>query len=161
MSQIKEFNNQVGQTANTRSQVKPPTSTFASNMKLPVHGWFRFSAGFSAQWVGDTIKRQTGVDDLVMLDPFVGVGTSVIAAEEMGVTSYGLEAQPFVARIAQAKLHWNTDVSKPTKVSWISKRSFSARVTCHSIDPRSSCTSGILHLAGKTGFPISWLLEST
>jgi hypothetical protein len=27
------------------------SSTFQKNLKLPVHQWFRFSAGFSAQWV--------------------------------------------------------------------------------------------------------------
>ena len=32
-------------------------STFADNMKLPVHRWFRYSAGFSAQWVENVITK--------------------------------------------------------------------------------------------------------
>src|ERR1039458_3159890 len=27
------------------------TSNFLNNMRLPVHRWFRYSAGFSAEWV--------------------------------------------------------------------------------------------------------------
>ena len=32
------------------------SSTFADNMKLPVHRWFRFSAGFGADWAEQTIR---------------------------------------------------------------------------------------------------------
>ena len=27
------------------------STTFVDNMKLPIHRWFRYSAGFSAEWV--------------------------------------------------------------------------------------------------------------
>lgn len=32
------------------------TGTFTDNMKLPVHRWFRYSAGFSAAWTQEVIK---------------------------------------------------------------------------------------------------------
>lgn len=89
------------------------SSTFVRNMRLPVHGWFRFPAGFSAEWARNliAIERQAR-EELVILDPFAGVGTTVLAAEEEGVTAYGLEAQPFLARVARAKLLWNTAVGE-------------------------------------------------
>ncbi|NET73595.1 MAG: DNA modification methylase, partial [Sphaerospermopsis sp. SIO1G2] len=35
----------------TQSRVHQDNSgTFADNMKLPIHRWFRYSAGFSAAW---------------------------------------------------------------------------------------------------------------
>jgi len=34
------------------------TSTFIDNLSLPVHGWFRYSAGFSALWVRELIRRR-------------------------------------------------------------------------------------------------------
>lgn len=83
------------------------TGTFIDNMKLPVHGWFRYSAGFSAQWVEsviDSLHPQLGV-----LDPFCGSGTTLLAAESKRVRSIGFEPHPFVFRAAQAKLSWNTD----------------------------------------------------
>ena len=33
------------------------SSTFATNMSLPVHRWFRYSAGFSAQWAESEIRE--------------------------------------------------------------------------------------------------------
>jgi DNA modification methylase len=94
------------------------TSTFVPNMRLPVHGWFRFSAGFSAAWarglIGEVRRTKR---EVVLLDPFAGVGTSVLAGEEAGVTALGLEAQPFTARIAQAKLLWHTPVDEFTRVA--------------------------------------------
>lgn len=85
-------------------------STFVHNMALPVHGWYRFPAGFSADWVESVIQSRKGlVEGLAFLDPFAGVGTAVLAAESAGVRAYGMEAQPFIARIAQAKLPWYTD----------------------------------------------------
>ncbi len=46
-----------------------------------------------------------------VLDPFAGSGTSLLEAESCGMEAIGLEAHPFVARIAEAKLCWreNTD----------------------------------------------------
>lgn len=88
------------------------SSTFSDNMSLPIHRWYRFSAGFSAQWVSNLIEeKKKRRDDIVLLDPFVGVGTSVLAGEEAAVDAYGLEAQPFIARIARAKLLWNSDIN--------------------------------------------------
>lgn len=85
-------------------------STFVHNMSLPVHGWYRFPAGFSAEWVESIIQnRRELLDGLGLLDPFAGVGTTVLAAEQGGVRAYGIEAQPFIARIAQTKLLWHTE----------------------------------------------------
>lgn len=87
--------------------------TFVHNMALPVHGWYRFPAGFSADWV-ESIARNCKqlVEGLAFLDPFAGVGTAVLAAESAGMHAYGIEAQPFIVRIAQAKLLWYTDRQK-------------------------------------------------
>lgn len=84
------------------------TSNFLNNMRLPIHRWFRYSAGFSAEWVKWLLAERHG-RDLRVLDPFVGSGTTCLACDEMGVPSYGIEAHPFVYRIARAKLSYDTD----------------------------------------------------
>ena len=84
------------------------TSNFLDNMRLPIHRWFRYSAGFSAEWVKWLLAERDG-SGLRVLDPFVGSGTTCLACDEMGVPSYGLEAHPFVHRVAQAKLSYATD----------------------------------------------------
>lgn len=89
------------------------SGTFADNMKLPVHRWFRYSAGFSAEWVKSIIEQERTTSNFTVLDPFSGSGTTLLAAEHAGVKSYGLESHPFVARIANSKLCWHKiDVNK-------------------------------------------------
>lgn len=83
------------------------SSTFIDNMRQPVHRWFRYSAGFSAQWVEDVVRSNKLS---AVLDPFAGSGTTLLAAQNTGVDSIGIEAHPFVARIAGAKLQCRTDI---------------------------------------------------
>lgn len=96
--------------------VEPPiiqdgSTTFIDNMKLPVHRWFRFSAGFSAEWVRSLIRTSGLRQDAVVLDPFAGSGTTLISCEAAGVKALGIEAHPFVMRVAEAKLCCHSPVS--------------------------------------------------
>jgi hypothetical protein len=45
------------------------------------------------------------------MDPFCGSATTLLAADRCGARSVGIEAHPFVVRIAAAKLAWWSDVS--------------------------------------------------
>ena len=87
------------------------TSNFLNNMRLPIHRWFRYSAGFSAEWVKSLLTERND-RELRVLDPFVGSGTTCLACDEMAVPSCGIEAHPFVRRVAQAKLSYSTDPAR-------------------------------------------------
>src|SRR5207249_9408826 len=57
------------------------SGSFVGNMRLPAHRWFRYSAGFSAQWVADFLRQSGKGQCLHVLDPFAGSGTVVLEAQ--------------------------------------------------------------------------------
>jgi DNA modification methylase len=83
------------------------TATFADNMKMPIHKWYRYTAGFSAGWVSKLIREEIKNGRTRIIDPFAGSGTVLIESEFAGVESFGVEAHPYVYKIAKAKLNWN------------------------------------------------------
>jgi hypothetical protein len=95
-----------------RQKVARRTGTFTDNMKLPVHRWFRYSAGFSGAWAEDVISKHSVAPDEYVFDPFVGSGTTLIAAQAARANVAGAENHSFVHRVAQAKLLWSTDAQE-------------------------------------------------
>ena len=85
------------------------SGTFVDNLSLPVHRWFRYSAGFAATWVKEVLADWGIKPGHVVLDPFVGSGTVPVVCDTIGVNSIGVEAHPVVARICKAKLLWTSN----------------------------------------------------
>ena len=81
-------------------------------MHLPVHRWFRYSAGFSGAWAQDLIRHEANRHRVRVFDPFAGCGTTLVAAEHCGIESWGIDSHPFVARVAQAKLAYRSSPAK-------------------------------------------------
>ncbi len=89
------------------------SSTFADNMSLPIHRWYRYTAGFSSEWVKSVVQDITKKNkNIKVLDPFAGSGTTLLACDEIGVSSVGYESQPLVYEIARSKLCWDADIKK-------------------------------------------------
>jgi hypothetical protein len=82
-----------------------------------VHRWVRFSAGFSGAWAQHVIQSKRMNGDTRVFDPFTGSGTTLIAAEDAGVPALGVEAHPFVFRMARAKLARRSDITAFRKTS--------------------------------------------
>lgn len=100
------------------------SGAFGDNMSLGVHRWYRYSAGFSAEWVRWLLRERRGDDTMTVLDPFAGVGTALLACDAEGVNSIGFEPHPFVHRIARAKLrgiHADLDELRRTFADFIER----------------------------------------
>lgn len=82
------------------------STTFQDNMKLPLHRWYRYTAGFSGAWVGSLLEQGKREGRHRVIDPFAGSGTVMVESMLHGVDSYGVESNPYVYNIATAKLQW-------------------------------------------------------
>jgi DNA modification methylase len=89
--------------------------TFKDSLRAPIHNWFTYPAGFSYKAVEFSLKQGgIGAGDFVY-DPFMGTGTTNLTAKCLGVNSYGVEAHPFVFRVARTKLNWEIDEKQVVK----------------------------------------------
>jgi len=78
--------------------------SFAVNKTLPVHRWVPWIAGFSSSFVRDvldTFLKSKGT----VLDPFSGVGTTLIEAMLLGHNAVGFEINPYAALACRVKVN--------------------------------------------------------
>jgi DNA modification methylase len=80
---------------------------FTENRTVPLHRWVPWIAGFSAQFVDDAIRAFVPAKRTrrsLVLDPFAGVGTTLLQAVQLGHDAVGYEINPYAALAAQTKL---------------------------------------------------------
>jgi hypothetical protein len=75
---------------------------FATNKTAPIHRWVPWIAGFSSTFVRGALKRYAHEGSIV-LDPFAGVGTTVVEAMLAGYDATGFEINPYAALAADIK----------------------------------------------------------
>lgn len=81
-------------------------SAFADNKQRPIHRWVPWIAGFSSEFVRDAFGRylpRNPVQAAVVLDPFCGVGTTLVEALRCGHDAVGFEINPYAALASRAK----------------------------------------------------------
>ncbi len=96
-------------------------SAFTKNREVPLHRWVPWVAGFSAHFVQDCLDRflpENRRNQTWILDPFAGVGTTLVEAYIRGLNVIGFEINPYAALAARLKLEAN---EVPTKLfgHWI------------------------------------------
>ena len=70
----------------------------------PIHRWYVFPHSFTSELVYSLIENwELGSKDLV-LDPFVGAGTTLLAAKEKGLSATGYDLSPLAVLVAGAKI---------------------------------------------------------
>jgi hypothetical protein len=75
---------------------------FASNKTLPIHRWVPWIAGFASGFVRDALAKYL-LQPGVVLDPFAGVGTTLVEAMLAGHDAVGFEINPYAALASQVK----------------------------------------------------------
>jgi DNA modification methylase len=83
-------------------------SAFNGNKKLPFHRWVPWIAGFSASFVEDCFTKyikKAAAKKKVILDPFAGVGTTLIEGILHGYDCIGFEINPYAYLACKVKLN--------------------------------------------------------
>lgn len=85
----------------------------SSSNGYPFHDWYNFVLGFTPTFPEYMLKREgiTHGDGRIVLDPFVGSGTTQLVCKFKGIPSYGIDANDFMAFAATQKLNWNLNVT--------------------------------------------------
>src|SRR5205823_1057940 len=75
--------------------------------EVPMHRWVPWVAGFSAEFVQDCIREYLpkARREPCVLDPFAGVGTTLIEAYLQGCDVLGFEINPYAALACEVKLN--------------------------------------------------------
>lgn len=77
---------------------------FSKNKTLPIHRWVPWIAGFSSDFVNDVIMEYIPCHRGVVLDPFAGVGTTLLEGRLHNHEAIGFEINPYAVFACETKL---------------------------------------------------------
>lgn len=80
--------------------------TFQASKEKPIHRWFYYKEGYAPE-IAEYALGQEGIRSESgggrLLDPFCGVGTSLLAAKGLGISSFGVDASELAVFVSRAK----------------------------------------------------------
>jgi len=83
--------------------------TFRSNEARPIHRWWPYVQGYSAEFVEGVLEREEAGPGATVLDPFAGSGTTLVEARRAGARALGTELLAPAALAARVKTDFELD----------------------------------------------------
>jgi hypothetical protein len=80
-----------------------PLVNFSQNRSLPIHSWFDYKQGYSPDLIQKLVEDLGVPKEGLILDPFNGVGTTLLAADSMGIGSFGFDVNPVAVLASEVK----------------------------------------------------------
>ena len=112
-----------------------------ANRSAPIHRWVPWIAGFSQQFVADALGRCMA-DYGTVLDPFAGVGTTLVEADCAGHEAIGFEINPYATFASRTKLKAHRVDLNQLRDAIAEFWSFLEEADRGSIEPRSNPPGG-------------------
>jgi DNA modification methylase len=123
-----------------------PTTKVKKADRVGVHGWTNFYAAFPDAFVSAAITALNIKPTQTLFDPFVGSGTTLVAALKMGVSAIGVDLDPFSCLLSRCKVATRVDSQLVNKILAPAKRN---SVAAFSADAKSLFDSDCLVYASN------------
>lgn len=78
---------------------------FKLNKSIPIHSWFDYKQGYAAELVNKLIQDSKIKSKGYILDPFNGVGTTLLAAQSQNIQGIGLDINPVATFVSKVKTY--------------------------------------------------------
>ncbi len=114
---------------------------FMANRDAPVHRWVPWIAGYSKHFVADALARFTNGPGVV-LDPFAGVGTTLVEADLAGHQAVGFEINPYAVFVARTKLRAHRAMAEQVRSAIRAFDAFSRQTRREGTEPALAPPSG-------------------
>ena len=108
-----------------------------ANRDAPIHRWVPWIAGYSKHFVEDALVHFTDGPSVV-LDPFAGVGTTLVEADLAGHTAVGFEINPYAAFVSQTKLKAHRIIPDHLREAVQTFKAFMPKALKGGVKPRTS-----------------------
>ncbi len=83
--------------------------TFVENKNTPIHRWYRFTQGYSSKLVTSIVRDLSLAGQDVVLDPFLGCGTTSLTCRQLGIQSIGFDVSPLLVWASSVKSYaWDS-----------------------------------------------------
>ncbi|MCJ7811780.1 site-specific DNA-methyltransferase [bacterium] len=90
--------------------------TFNLGMEESVHRWFRLTPSYSPELIRHLLSYLDCDETTLLLDPFLGKGTTLIECKKKNVPSIGIEINPLLFEISKRSVRWEFDINKLIKL---------------------------------------------
>jgi DNA modification methylase len=97
----------VGKKRSGRIDKAPREDNKLKSGDRAAHQWYRFVLSFPPHLVREYIAKFGLTSSHQVLDPFCGTGTTPVECKKLGISSFGLEANPVAFFASQTKLQWD------------------------------------------------------
>jgi DNA modification methylase len=136
-----DFFTAVNDDTNGNGKASFSDPNFASNKTRPVHRWVPWIAGFASDFVKNVIAEHLPRCGVV-LDPFAGVGTTLVEAYQAGHDVIGFEINPYAALACRVKLGASRLDPHLLRTELLRLRDFFQQVVNTDYAPRSTTPEG-------------------
>ncbi|MBI5222976.1 hypothetical protein HY990_00995 [Candidatus Micrarchaeota archaeon] len=80
-----------------------PFMTFEHSKTRPIYDWFWYKEGYASELVDFALDNEKLSPNPIVLDPFCGVGTTLLRAKERGIFSLGVDASSLATFVSKTK----------------------------------------------------------